>query len=1149
MQWVHRTDVGSPGARGGAAMAYDTDRHVTVLFGGDVSGSAADTWFNDTWEYDGTQWTQITIDGPVPPRRSNHAMCYNPVLYQVMMTGGENVGGYLGDSWVYTPTSPGHGIWTTGPGLPNGILGVPGRSGHTMVFDEELGEIVLIGGAVQISGNEYTRTEMMAYDGVNWEAYPRGDELQVLGFGYPNGQAGLARHMMAYDSDEQRWLLYQGWLGCDLPGTACDPSSDPTETPFGWGFASDGSFKNLIHGYSGITHARQQGAMVYDKTRKRFVVVGGFNAENPNLSYLNPQLEYVHTGDTNSPYAESFFLALGDPTLTSLLLTRHAMVYDSYRQVTIRFGGASGTSRFGDTYELVSVPPVFTQQPPTTQTVCAGTPVQFQVTMMATDSGYVSQAFQWFKNGQALAGANTNSLILNSTTTNDTGIYQCVVVDNCGNSVTSQNSVLTVNTQPAITSFDPTPLNRCPGDSVSFTVVGTATEPIAYQWYKDGSYVPGATGNILTLTNLQHQDTGKYYVVLSDDCGSVTSPQVPLQVGVTISQQPVSTPGATCQTALFSVTAQGVGTLHYQWRFDGTPIAGDSHFSGTNSGLLHISPLIYTHEGKYDVIITDDCGPLNAVTSTVAKLTLPTPPWVEVAMLPAAPEVFQSLGNWVSAYDERRSVFVMYGGYDFRGYPENNLWEYNGQTWTAIQDAYNGTVATNGQQLFGATNAPNPPSSYAMVYNPDDGLIYLLGEAGSTWPMAIWTWDGHTWRQPYYGPVDGGHISYRAVYDRARHKIFLIRNINGSSYGSELLIYDPASQTLTGPVVLQPPVDRGVYYAFWVYDEQRKLSFWYQNDGLTPPVSTWAFDGTNWTDLAGSSMVFPSIYDNFPAVVYDPVRHHNTSLGAGYFYQDNSGFYTATWAFPTGANDPALPGAGDWYQLLPDGPPRVPAGLGVSPTNAWSQVTLGFDRRRRAFIAPGYLNASPYAGGPAWSWKSYESRYADTVQFDVNPIAVPAQRGATVSLSVKAAGFGALSYQWRRNAINVRDGPAGASPGGGTLSGSTSNILTIAGLADSDQGSYDVVVANACGPATSQAVLLEYTGWCFFSGPGFTGGEFSIQLNSLPGLTLTIEVAPTLNGPWQKTTNVTISSSGTFQFTDPVPTGQNRFYRTAYPAY
>jgi hypothetical protein len=391
MQWVHRTDVGSPGARGGAAMAYDTDRHVTVLFGGDVSGSAADTWFNDTWEYDGTQWTQITIDGPIPPRRSNHAMCYNPVLHQVMMTGGENVGGYLGDSWVYTPTSPGHAVWTTGPDLPNGLFMVPGRSGHTMVFDEGLQEIVLVGGAVQVSGNEYTRTEIIVYDGVNWQAYPLGGELQDFGFGFANGRAGVARHMMAYDSDEQRWLLFQGWVGCDQPGTPCNPSTDPTEYPFGDGFASNGTFRNLIYGYSLATHARQQGAMVYDKTRKRFVIVGGFNAENTSLNYLDSELELVHTGDTNTPYEASSFFAQGDSTLDSVLLTRHAMVYDAYRQVTIRFGGASGTSRFGDTYELVSVPPVFTEQPPATQTVCAGTPVQFNVTMMAVSPGLVSQ--------------------------------------------------------------------------------------------------------------------------------------------------------------------------------------------------------------------------------------------------------------------------------------------------------------------------------------------------------------------------------------------------------------------------------------------------------------------------------------------------------------------------------------------------------------------------------------------------------------------------------------------------------------------------------------------------------------------------------------------------------------------------------------
>ena len=37
-------------------MAYDSDRRVTVLFGGDSTGYSR---LNDTWEFDGTTWREL----------------------------------------------------------------------------------------------------------------------------------------------------------------------------------------------------------------------------------------------------------------------------------------------------------------------------------------------------------------------------------------------------------------------------------------------------------------------------------------------------------------------------------------------------------------------------------------------------------------------------------------------------------------------------------------------------------------------------------------------------------------------------------------------------------------------------------------------------------------------------------------------------------------------------------------------------------------------------------------------------------------------------------------------------------------------------------------------------------------------------------
>jgi hypothetical protein len=79
-------------------MAYDAARGVTILFGGK-------NWtFNalgDTWEWDGTTWTQL-FPGHSPAPRAIHDMAYDPVRQRVVMFGGHlSTGGWLAETWEW----------------------------------------------------------------------------------------------------------------------------------------------------------------------------------------------------------------------------------------------------------------------------------------------------------------------------------------------------------------------------------------------------------------------------------------------------------------------------------------------------------------------------------------------------------------------------------------------------------------------------------------------------------------------------------------------------------------------------------------------------------------------------------------------------------------------------------------------------------------------------------------------------------------------------------------------------------------------------------------------------------------------------------------------------------------------------------------
>jgi hypothetical protein len=79
----------------------------------------------------------------------------------------------------------------------------------------------------------------------------------------------------------------------------------------------------------------------------------------------------------------------------------------------------------------------------------------------------------------------------------------------------------------------------------------------------------------------------------------------------------------------------------------------------------------------------------------------------------------------------------------------------------------------------------------------------------------------------------------------------------------------------------------------------------------------------------------------------------------------------------------------------------------------------------------------------------------------VQPVSQSAAVGASVTLAVTATGSGTLAYQWRK--------------GGVAISGATASSYTIAGVTAASAGSYDVVVTNANGSATSSTVTLDVT--------------------------------------------------------------------------
>lgn len=81
------------------------------------------------------------------------------------------------------------------------------------------------------------------------------------------------------------------------------------------------------------------------------------------------------------------------------------------------------------------------------------------------------------------------------------------------------------------------------------------------------------------------------------------------------------------------------------------------------------------------------------------------------------------------------------------------------------------------------------------------------------------------------------------------------------------------------------------------------------------------------------------------------------------------------------------------------------------------------------------------------------------------PIAQTVLPGVKATFSVDVVGDSPLSYQWRTNGVNLIDG--------GSVSGSTSSVLSLTGVSASDANIYSVIVSNSLGVRQSAEAELK----------------------------------------------------------------------------
>jgi hypothetical protein len=395
--WTNPSPLAFPTGRQAPAMAYGSPLGTAevYLFGGSNSVGTA---LNDTWAWDGTNWTFISLATTPPGPRRFASMSYDPVDGVLVLFAGDTGTALLDDTWTldeagWSPQSPHNSpsprtsqgqawdpdrqltvmfggsdksdTWTWNGSnwtVETTQASPPPRSYVNMVYDQQHADMVLFGGLNGSTTLDDTETLGYVYT-QNWMQVGNSDGGPLVANGsavFQDSSAGLGALLFGGSNgtsvSAQTWLWdgnqwSQEIINSPPPARqsaamAYDPvfglavlfggnSSVSGTTLLGDTWTFNGSSWNSFTSGGTPPSARENHAMAYDDVNHNTVLFGGYNGNYKADTWF---------------WTTSGWSQLAPSVLAPSARANHGMVFDAARGQITLFGGYNGTAYSSETW-------------------------------------------------------------------------------------------------------------------------------------------------------------------------------------------------------------------------------------------------------------------------------------------------------------------------------------------------------------------------------------------------------------------------------------------------------------------------------------------------------------------------------------------------------------------------------------------------------------------------------------------------------------------------------------------------------------------------------------------------------------------------------------------------------------------------------